>query len=102
MPPPRNGRFDGVTFNDDKGDVFGTYDGEYCLGRRHGRGTFSFASGSRFEGGGYQDGKRHGPGTFVFATPADDKGCVGTCCSQCYVRVIDVGVILSDRCGRSK
>ena len=42
------------------------YEGEYRDGKRHGRGTLTFASGARYEGE-YRDGNRHGHGTYTFA-----------------------------------
>ena len=42
------------------------YVGEWKDGKKHGQGTFTFASGNKYVGD-WKDGKRHGQGTYTFA-----------------------------------
>src|SRR5438094_227495 len=42
-----------------------TYEGEFKVGRKHGRGVKSWANGDRYEGG-FADDHKHGQGTYTW------------------------------------
>jgi hypothetical protein len=60
--PPQNGW---GTFT----DGHGTYEGEFRNGKRHGHGTLTRPSGTRYTGE-WKDGARHGHGTFIWSDGA--------------------------------
>lgn len=60
--PPSSG-FKEFVFPDGKGTYIGTWRG----GKRHGKGTFKFASGDVYEGA-WQDGEIHGSGSYTHAS----------------------------------
>jgi hypothetical protein len=43
------------------------YEGEWKEGKKHGKGTYSFASGSKYEGE-WEEDKKHGKGTYSYAS----------------------------------
>eukprot|EP00933_Yihiella_yeosuensis_P065369 TRINITY_DN69119_c0_g1_i1.p1 TRINITY_DN69119_c0_g1~~TRINITY_DN69119_c0_g1_i1.p1 ORF type:complete len:526 (+),score=81.03 TRINITY_DN69119_c0_g1_i1:58-1635(+) len=51
----------------------GLYEGQFVDGKRHGKGTFYYATGDRYEGE-FVNGTKHGQGTYCFATGDRYKG----------------------------
>ena len=75
-PSDQNQRYDNCfgtyTWNTapNKGDK---YVGEHKDGKKHGQGTYTYASGDKYVGE-YKDGKYHGQGTYTFADGRKDSG----------------------------